>query len=49
MFLSHINELIALLEIDGIIVKAFADDVKMYARIVNDVISSKFSTLLTPY
>ena len=37
MFLSYINELIALLETYGIVVKAFADDVKMYVRIVNDV------------
>ena len=37
MFLSYINELIALLETNGIVVKAFADDVKMYVRIVNDV------------
>ena len=37
MFLSYINELIALLETCGIVVKAFADDVKMYVRIVNDV------------
>ena len=37
MFLSYINELIALLETYGIAVKAFADAVRMYARIVNDV------------
>ena len=37
MFLSYINELIALLETCGIVVKAFADDVKIYVRIVNDV------------
>jgi len=37
MFLSYINELIALLETYGIVVKVFADDVKMYVRIVNDV------------
>ena len=37
MFLSYINELIALLETYGIVVKAFADDVKIYVRIVNDV------------
>jgi len=37
MFLSYINELIALLETYGIAVKAFADDVKMYVRIVNNV------------
>jgi len=29
MFLSYINELIALLETYGIVVEAFADDVKM--------------------
>jgi len=37
MFLSYNNELIALLETCGIVVKAFADDVKIYVRIVNDV------------
>ena len=37
MFLSYINEFIALLETYGIAVKAFADDVKMYVRIVNNV------------
>ena len=37
MFLTYITELIALLETYGIVVKAFADDVKMYVRIVNDV------------
>jgi len=37
MFLSYNKELIALLETCGIVVKAFADDVKIYVRIVNDV------------
>ena len=37
MFLSYINELIAILETYGIVVRAFADDVKMYVRIVHDV------------
>jgi len=37
MFLSYINELIALLETYGIVVREFADDVKMYVTIVHDV------------
>ena len=37
MFLKYINELIIILEEYGIIVKAFADDVKLYLRIVNSV------------
>ena len=37
MFLSYINELIAFLETYSIVVKEFADDVKMYVKIVNDV------------
>ena len=36
-FLSYINELIALLETYGIVVKAFADVVTMHVKIVNDV------------
>jgi len=37
MFLSYINELIAFLETYSIVVKEFADDVKMYVKIINDV------------
>jgi len=37
MFLTYINELIIILEEYGIIVKAFADDVKLYLQIVNSV------------
>jgi len=37
MFLTYINELIYILEEVGVKVKLFADDVKMYARIVNNV------------
>ena len=37
MFLVYINELIYVLEEHGIIVKLFADDVKMYAKIMHDV------------
>ena len=36
-FLMYINELISILERYGIIVKMFADDVKLYLRIINDV------------
>ena len=37
LFLTYINELIYILEELGVKVKLFADDVKMYARIVNNV------------
>ena len=37
IFLVYINELIYLLERHGIKVKMFADDVKMYLKIINDV------------
>ena len=37
MFLVYINELIELLDKIGVKVKAFADDVKIYVRIVNDI------------
>ena len=37
MFLTYINELIYILEELGVMVKLFADDVKMYARIVNNL------------
>ena len=37
MFLMYINELIYILEKYNIKVKLFADDVKMYLKIVNDV------------
>ena len=35
MFLSYINELAEILEVTGVIVKLFADDVKLYMQIVN--------------
>ena len=37
MFLTYINELVFILEKHNIKVKLFADDVKMYIKIVNDV------------
>ena len=37
MFLAYINELAEILANFGIKVKFFADDVKVYARIINDV------------
>jgi len=37
MFVTYINELISMLEEFGIKVKLFADDVKMYVKIINDV------------
>ena len=37
MFLIHINELIVELAKYGITVKAFADDVKMYVQIIDDL------------
>jgi len=37
MFLVYISELIELLDKISVKVKAFADDVKMYVRIVNDI------------
>jgi len=37
MFLVYINELIELLDNIGVKVKAFADDVKIYVSIVNDI------------
>ena len=37
MFLMYINELIYLLERHSIKVKMFADDVKMYLKIINDI------------
>ena len=37
MFLVYINELIYLLEQHNIKVKVFADDVKIYLKIINDV------------
>jgi len=37
MFLMYINELITMLANVGVEVKAFADDVKVYMKIVNDV------------
>ena len=37
MFLIFINELVDILASFGIVVKVFADDLKLYIRIVNDV------------
>ena len=37
MFLAYLNELAEILANFGIKVKLFADDVKVYARIINDV------------
>ena len=37
MFLTYTNELVFILEKHNIKVKLFADDVKMYIKIVNDV------------
>ena len=37
MFLTYINELISILEEFGVVVKLFADGVKMYVKIINDV------------
>jgi len=36
MFLTYINELVSVLEQHNIKVKLFADDVKMYVRILDD-------------
>ena len=37
MFLVYINELVAVLEKYGIKIKLFADDVKLYVQILNDI------------
>jgi len=37
LFIIFINELIGILSSLGITVKLFADDAKMYVRIVNDI------------
>ena len=37
IFLVYINELIDVLERHNVKVKMFADDVKMYTKIINDV------------
>ena len=42
MFLMYINELITMLANVGVKVKAFADDVKVYIKIVNDVDCNHF-------
>jgi len=47
MFLIFINELISLLEQHGINVKLFADDVKLYLRIVNDTDIAKLQSALS--
>ena len=45
MFLMYINELIYILEKYNIKVKLFADDVKMYLKIVNDVYMQQLNLL----
>ena len=47
MFLVYINELIYVLEEHGITVKLFADDVKMYARIIHDVDMARLQCAIT--
>jgi len=37
MFLTYINELVGVIEQHNIKVKLFADDVKMYVRILDDL------------
>jgi len=37
MFLTYIDELVSVLEQHNIKVKLFADDVKMYVRILDDL------------
>ena len=51
MFLLYINELIGILEGHGITVKVFADDVKIYLRVVNDIDVKQigYRVLLTIY
>jgi len=46
MFLTYINELIGILENNGIRVKDFADDVKLYLRITNDADVNKLQLAL---
>jgi len=47
MFLTYVNELIGILEEYNIKVKMFADDVKMYVKIVNDVDMGRLQQALT--
>ena len=47
MFLIFINELISILEQHDINVKLFADDVKLYLRIVNDADIAKLQSPLS--
>jgi len=49
MFLVYINELIYVLEEHGIIVKLFADDVKMYAKITHDVDIVRLQRVITSF
>ena len=50
MFLVYINELIYILEEFNINVKLFADDVKMYMKIINNTnITLFFSVLSLPF
>jgi len=46
MFLVYINELISILENHSIRVKVFADDVKMYLKIVNELDFSQLQSAL---
>ena len=41
LFLSYINELAEILKRTEVIIKLFADDVKLYAEIVNDCDAAK--------
>jgi len=47
MFLIFINQLISLLEQHDVNVKLFADDVKLYLRIVNDADIAKLQSALS--
>jgi len=49
MFLVYINELISILENHGIRVKVFADDVKMYLKIVNELDFSQLQSALNSF
>ena len=47
MFLTYVNELIGILEEYNIKVKTFADDVKMYVKIVSDMDTGRLQQALT--
>ena len=46
LFLSYINELAEILKRAEVIIKLFADDVKLYAEIVNDFDAAKLQYAL---